>query len=82
MGDLFVTILLIGLALLWVLAWRRQRRFAVGTVVGAIVALLAVLVIKPFEMQHIPIWLPPLPFALVALTLFFFGVLAWFWGED
>jgi hypothetical protein len=82
MGELLVTLLLIGLALLWVLAWRYQRRFAVGTVVGALVAALVALVTRPFELSHIPIWLPPLPFALVAITLFFFGALAWFWGED
>lgn len=82
MGELLVTILLIGLALLWVFAWRSQRRFAVGTVVGAVIALLAVWLVRPFELQHIPIWLPPLPFALVAITLFCFGALAWFWGED
>lgn len=82
MGELLVTILLIGLALLWVLAWRSQRRFAVGTVVGAVIALLALWFVEPFQMTHIPIWLPPLPFALVAITLFCFGVLAWFWGED
>jgi hypothetical protein len=82
MGELLVTLLLIGLALLWVLAWRRQRRFAVGTVVGALVALTAVWLVEPFKLTHIPIWLPPLPFALVAITLFCFGALAWFWGED
>ena len=43
MGELLVTFLLIGLALLWVVAWRYQRRFAVGTVVGAVIALLAAL---------------------------------------
>jgi hypothetical protein len=82
MGELLVTVLLIGLALLWVLAWRYQRRFAVGTVAGAAIALLAAWLVRPFEMTHIPLWLPPLPFALVAVTLFVFGVLAWFWGED
>jgi hypothetical protein len=82
MGELLVTVLLIGLALLWVLAWRYQRRFAVGTVAGAVIALLAAWIVRPFEMTHIPLWLPPLPFALVAVTLFVFGVLAWFWGED
>ena len=82
MGELLVTLLLIGLALLWVVAWRHQRRFAVGTVVGALVAMLAVWLVRPFELTHIPIWLPPLPFALVAVTLFVFGALAWFWGED
>ena len=59
-----------------------QRRFAVGTVVGAVVAALVALIARPFELTHIPIWLPPLPFALVAITLFCFGALAWFWGED
>jgi hypothetical protein len=82
MSEALVTSLLIGLALLWVAAWRYQRRFAVGTLVGAVIALLVVLVVKPFQMTHIPIWLPPLPFAMVALTLFIFGALAWFWGED
>jgi hypothetical protein len=82
MGELLVTLLLIGLALLWVVAWRQQRRFAVGTVVGAAVALAVVWLVEPFRMTHIPIWLPPLPFALVAITLYCFGALAWFWGED
>ena len=82
MSEALVTSLLIGLALLWVAAWRYQRRFAVGTLVGAVIAFLVVLIVKPFQMTHIPIWLPPLPFAMVALTLFIFGALAWFWGED
>jgi hypothetical protein len=50
--------------------------------VGAVVAALVALIARPFELTHIPIWLPPLPFALVAITLFCFGALAWFWGED
>lgn len=82
MSELLVTILLIGLALLWLLAWRHQRRFAVGTVVGAIVAVLVAWLARPFQFDHVPLWLPPLPFAMVAITLFTFGALAWFWGED
>lgn len=31
---------------------------------------------------NIPLWLPPLPFALVALALFVLGFLAWFTGSD
>ena len=69
MGELLITFVLIGLALLWVLAWRHQRRFAVGTVVGAVVALLVAWLARPFELEQIPIWLPPLPFSLVAITL-------------
>ncbi len=82
MSQLLVTFLLIGLALLWVMAWRYQRRFAVGTVVGAVGGLLVAWLARPIELDHIPLWLPPLPFALVAVTLFCFGILAWFWGED
>ncbi len=82
MSQLLVTFLLIGLALLWVMAWRYQRRFAVGTLVGAAGALLVAWLAQPTELDHIPLWLPPLPFALVAITLFCFGILAWFWGED
>jgi hypothetical protein len=33
-------------------------------------------------MHEIPVWLPPLPFAVIACTLFFFGGLAWWWGSD
>jgi hypothetical protein len=33
-------------------------------------------------MHDIPIWLPPLPFAVVAVSLFCLGILAWFLGRD
>ena len=29
-----------------------------------------------------PVWVPALPFALIALALFAFGLLAWFWGDE
>jgi hypothetical protein len=32
-------------------------------------------------MHSIPIWLPPLPFAVIALTLLSLGIWAWFSGE-
>jgi hypothetical protein len=32
-------------------------------------------------MHDVPVWLPPLPFAVVALTLFGFGIRAWFSGK-
>jgi hypothetical protein len=32
-------------------------------------------------MHHVPVWLPALPFAAVALTLFSLGVWAWFAHE-
>jgi hypothetical protein len=32
-------------------------------------------------MHSIPLWLPPLPFAVIALALLSLGIWAWFSGE-
>ena len=32
-------------------------------------------------MHSVPIWLPPLPLVLVALSLFYLGILAWYRGR-
>ena len=80
-----VLILLVGLGfmLLWILAWQRGSQLAVGIGIGLVLALVLMLVIRSLpEMGHVPIWAPPLPFALIAITLFGFGILAWFWGEE
>jgi hypothetical protein len=29
-------------------------------------------------MEDIPLWLPPLPLAIIAVTLFVFGAIVWF----
>jgi hypothetical protein len=82
MAEFFATLVLLGLALLWMVAWRRRRHFAVGALIGAVVALVANSWLRSFSLETIPVWLPALPFAFVATTLFVFGALAWFWGED
>ena len=82
MTDFVATLVLLGLALLWMVAWRRRRHFAVGALIGAVIALVASYWIRSLSLETMPIWLPALPFALVATTLFAFGALAWFWGED
>jgi hypothetical protein len=33
-------------------------------------------------MEHIPLWLPPLPMATVALVLFVYGALVWIRGNE
>jgi hypothetical protein len=33
-------------------------------------------------MHEMPIWLPALPFAVIALTLLSLGIGAWFAGKD
>lgn len=78
-------ILLVGLGcmLLWILAWQRGSRLAIGIAIGILLALVLTPVLNSIrEMDHVPVWGPPLPFALIALTLFAFGLLAWFWGEE
>lgn len=72
-------VILLVFAGLWALAWRRRRPLAIGILVGVVLAGIATVVIRPLD--HIPLWLPPLPFALVACSLFFFGALAWYWGS-
>jgi hypothetical protein len=66
---------------LWTLAWRRRPILAFGIFLGAAgVGVIAALV-RPGALDHLPIWLPPLPFATVAVGLLYFGVLAWLWGK-
>ena len=67
--------------LLWALAWRNQIKMAFGIFVGIAVGVIGAMVAGPLEFEEIPVWLPALPFAVVALTLLIFGVLAWIWGE-
>jgi hypothetical protein len=83
MWAFLVTLVLLGCWLLWIRAWQQKSRLAIGLAIGAAL----VVVGSPFlhalaTSDHIPVWAPALPFALIAITLFGFGVLAWFWGEE
>lgn len=83
MSAFVFTLVLLGGLLLWFFAWQRGSFMARGIAIGGIL----VLVLGPFiraagSLDHIPIWAPALPFALIAITLFGFGLLAWFWGEE
>lgn len=74
---------LVGVALLvlaWGLVWQRNVVLAFGVLLGLPIAWIASLLIKPFVtgMKDIPTWLPPIPFATVAITLFIYGTLTWF----
>jgi hypothetical protein len=81
------TLAALGLMLLTIRALLRHSRFAIGIAIGTVLAL----VLAPFAWSalkagfaagELPVWLPPLPFAIVALTLFGFGLAAWFLSED
>jgi accessory gene regulator protein AgrB len=67
---------------LWSLAWRSRPRLAFGIFLGMAGACALVGIVWFSGIRHLPIWLPALPFALVAITLFGFGILAWRWGRN
>jgi hypothetical protein len=73
--------LLLFLAL-WGVAWRRQPNLAFGIFLGVAIAAVVAAVVRPFDMRSVPIWLPALPFAVVAISLLCFGIWAWFLGRD
>lgn len=78
-----ITIVLLSGILLWMFAWQRGSRMARGIAIGAVVVLLVGIVLRGVNVvDHIPVWAPAVPFALIAITFFAFGVLAWFWGEE
>lgn len=67
---------------LWIIAVRKRPELGFGIALGIGIAWVGLALAPQIHMTKIPLWLPPLPFALVALTLFFFGFLAWYWGDD
>ena len=71
------------LLVIWGLAWRNQPMLAFGIFLGVVttVVIEALVPASSFNLGHVPLWLPPLPFAVVAGALFCFGALAWWWGR-
>jgi hypothetical protein len=78
---------LVGVAicvLLYGAIWTRNLVLAFGVLIGLLLAWLASLFLRPIVtgMEEIPIWLPPLPLATVAVVLFVYGALVWFRGNE
>jgi hypothetical protein len=78
---------LLGVAifvLLWGALWRTSAKGGFGVLVGLPVAWLLSRLLTPYVtgMETIPIWLPPLPLALIAVTLFVFGAIIWFKADN
>jgi hypothetical protein len=63
--------------------WKSSPRAALGAVIGFVIALLLYwlfftqLTGYVTGMNEIPVWLPPLPIALVVIALFYFGIKTW-----
>ena len=74
---------LIGVAifvLLWGSLWRVQPKAGFGVLIGLPFAWIFSRLMTPYVtgMNEIPLWLPPLPLAIIAVTLFVFGAIVWF----
>ena len=70
--------------ILWGRVWRSQPKAAFGALLGLPIAWILSRLIKPYVtgMNEIPLWLPPLPLAIIATTLFVFGVIIWFRADS
>jgi hypothetical protein len=67
---------------LWGVVWRRQPNLALGIFFGVAIAAVVAALVRPSHVQSVPLWLPPLPFAAVAVSLFGFGIWAWVLGRE
>jgi hypothetical protein len=73
---------LLGIAVfvfLWSGLWRVQPKAAFGVLLGLFLAWILSRLITPYltGMTPIPLWLAPLPIAIIATTLFVFGTVTW-----
>lgn len=83
MAASLVTLLTLSCFLLWLFKWQRRSQLAIGIGIGVLLGAIGATLLGVFGGVHrVPTWGPALPFALIAITLFSFGLLAWFWGED
>jgi hypothetical protein len=82
---------LIGVAvfvLVWASLWKANPRLAYGAVWGFLIALLVYWLFSRqltgyvIGMNEIPVWLPPLPIALVVIVLFYFGIRTWLRADN
>jgi hypothetical protein len=67
---------------LWGAAWRRQPDLALGIFFGVASAAVVAALVRPSDLHKVPLWLPPLPFAVVAISLLGFGIWAWVLGKE
>jgi len=67
---------------IWARIWQSNPKMAFGILIGLPIAWVVSKLISPIltGAATVPVWLPPLPFAIVATTLFVFGALVWIRG--
>lgn len=78
---------LLGVAVFVVLLgalWKASPKGGMGALVGIGVAWILSYYMTPYVtgMTEIPLWLPPLPIAIIALSLFYFGIRTWLRADN
>jgi hypothetical protein len=78
---------LIGVAvcvLIWGVIWKKSISLGFGILVGVLGAWLVARLIEPYVtgMEEIPLWLPPLPMATIAVLLIVYGAVVWIRGNE
>jgi hypothetical protein len=74
-----------ALALFWGAMWKNYTKMAVGALIGLPLGWIAAGPVYSYltgDMEEIPLWLPPLPLALVALLLLVVGLVIWFRPDE
>ena len=76
---LYWLIALVVVLLLWAMVWQQHPKMAFGILLGLPLAWLFSRLTSPYftGVEEVPVWLPPLPLAIIAITLFIFGALIW-----
>jgi hypothetical protein len=79
--------LLLGIVVcivIWGAIFKSNLVLAMGVLIGVGLAVILSYALEPYVtgMKEIPLWLPPLPLATVALVLFVYGALVWLRGNE
>jgi hypothetical protein len=64
--------------------WKKSLSMAGGILIGVLLAWLFSYPLEPYVtgMENVPVWLPPLPLATIAVILLVYGALIWIRGNE
>ena len=82
MRLIIAIIIFAALLIMWRIAWRTRPILGLGMTIGVLLAGIIAAVVGQPSFEKVPLWLPPLPFVTVAVTLLCFGILAWVWDDE
>lgn len=75
---------IVACLLIWATLWKKNLVLSFGILLGVLLAWLASYALEPFitGAKQVPVWLPPLPLATVALVLLVYGSVVWIRGNE